>query len=769
MKLNMNLKMEVDKDVDKRVKEATKKKALAKYEPTWNEVWLTGYTTHTGAVKKGIFQTKISEPDKEKLLAVKEAIENDELTTGVESLSKFTKTKALALYKELKELRRASIIQEMIENKPENYHLITDMEQLDEMLKLLDGEELIGLDTETTGIEVFGKDYVVGLSMSLDKADKHYYLATRHNFDASEVQQLPAGEMFAKLKPYLENPKLKKVLHNAKFDVHMLRKDGIEVQGIEMDCMVAMSLLNENEPSYSLKNLATKYGKFFGFEDKSMTYEELFGKGGFENTPLDIGTVYACRDTHLTLKFYKWIMEQFDRLPDLKKLYFEIEKPITEVCIEMEKNGFLIDLEFAKQYQEELKAEVEELEQRMKQYFGDININSNAQLSKVIYEDLMLEDVSGSKKVDAPTLKKLASKSEGIQLLLKYRELNKLLTTYIEPLPQKISEIDNRLHGQFNQTATVTGRFASSNPNLQNIPYKARQMFIAPENKLIVGIDYSQIEPRFLSHISKDENFMSAYIDGRDLYSEIASSTFKKPIEECGDGSVWRKKSKVVLLGNMYGISAHSLAEQFGITLQEAEQIYIDFLEAYPRMAEWFKEVNKQANTHGFVQTQFGRKRRFLGHVEIAKRYEAVDKQIKALLGKETYNLRTDKIPYNLKQAMYEVRGDYSRVQRQSINAIIQGSSADIMKIAMVKIFDYIKDKPDWNMLATIHDEVLIEIPASTTPEELMALAEVQRTAVSLDVPMKVDIEVSAIWGKGVSFNEWKEAGGFRKVFEKEE
>ena len=219
----------------------------------------------------------------------------------------------------------------------------------------------------------------------------------------------------------------------------------------------------------------------------------------------------------------------------------------------------------------------------------------------------------------------------------------------------------------------------------------------------------------------------------------------------------------------MYGISAHSLADQFGITLQEAEQIYIDFLEAYPRMAEWFKEVNKQANTHGFVQTQFGRKRRFLGHVEIAKRYEAVDKQIKALLGKDTYNLRTDKIPYNLKQAMYEVRGDYSRVQRQSINAIIQGSSADIMKIAMVKLFDYIKDKPDWNMLATIHDEVLIEIPASTTPEELMALAEVQRTAVSLDVPMKVDIEVSAIWGKGVSFNEWKEAGGFRNVFEKGE
>ena len=217
----------------------------------------------------------------------------------------------------------------------------------------------------------------------------------------------------------------------------------------------------------------------------------------------------------------------------------------------------------------------------------------------------------------------------------------------------------------------------------------------------------------------------------------------------------------------MYGISAHSLAEQFGITLQEAEQIYTDFLEAYPRMAEWFKETNEHANKHGYVQTAWGRKRRFLGHVQVAKQFEAVDRQIKQIVGRDTYNLREDKhIPYKLKQALYEVRADYNRVQRQSINAIIQGSSADIMKLAMIEVYKHLQKKgPEWKMLATIHDEVLIEIPASATPEEIMELAEVQRTAVSLTVPMKVDTEVSARWGCGVSFKEWAEAGGERKVF----
>lgn len=772
LNLNLNLENEKEKQAEIRVKEAKKKKALAKYEPTWEEVWVAGYTTHTGSVKRGIFQTKITDTDKQRLLAVKEAIESGELASGVDSLSKFTKTKALGLWVVLKEIRRESIIKQMVAEKPENYHLITDMKNFLELMSLIINEEIIAVDTETTGVEVFGKDVVVGISLTLPKADYHCYIPVRHNI---EDIQLKPEIVFKHLKRALEDERIKKVMHNSKFDVHMLRKEGIEVQGLHCDTMVAMHLLNENEPSFALKNLATKYGKYFGFEDKSMTYEELFGKGGFENTPLDIGTVYACKDTHLTYKFYTWIMEQFDRLPQLKELYFNIELPITNICISMEKEGFLIDLNFAEEYKKELVEEIAVLDRNIKEGFGDININSNQQLQRVIYEEWGVPDeYKGS--VDASTLKNILQKHGEIEQvkyikdLLKYRELNKLLTTYIEPLPNKIAS-DGRLHGSFNQSATVTGRFASNNPNLQNLPYPARAMFIAPKDKIIIGSDYSQIEPRFLSHISQDKDFMSAYIEGRDLYSEIASKTFKQPIEECGDGSVWRKKAKVVLLGTMYGISSLSLAEQFNLSKEEAEQIYTDFYDSYPTMKQWFESTNAHADEFGFVQTAMGRKRRFLGHTEVAKKFKVIHGKVARKLKKEKFNIweeyRNKKVTYSEAKAYQEVAGEYNRVARQSINAVIQGSSADIMKKAMVDIYNHLKTKgDDWKILGTIHDEVLIEIPATATPEEILEIAEIQRKAVPLSVPMKCDVEVSAVWGKGVSFQEWVDAGCGRKVFE---
>lgn len=793
LNLNLNLESQKEKKAEERVKEAKKKKALSKYEPTWGEVWITGYTTHTGSIKKGIFQTKISDADKPRLIAVKEAIESGELQTGVESLSKFTKTKALGLWAVLKEIRRESTIQKMIDEKPENYILINHPMVLDNMLFYLKQEKRIAVDTETTGVEVFGKDYVVGISLTLPKANKHYYIPVRHVEDilighkeyvSGKVpiyearllkEQLNPELVFKKLKPFLEDVSIKKIFHNAKFDIHMLRKEGIEIKGLYLDTMVAMHLLNENEPSFALKNLATKYGKFFGFEDKSMTYEELFGKGGFEKTPLDIGTVYACKDTHLTYKFGMWILEQFERIPQLKELYFNIELPITEVCVSMEQKGFLIDLEFAEEYRKELSEEVAGLDARIKEGFGDININSNQQLQEVIYKTWGVEDkYKGS--VDASTLKKIAETEKNvpqvayIKDLLRYRELNKLLTTYIEPLPQKISA-DGRLHGSFNQSATVTGRFASNNPNLQNLPYSARKMFIAPENKIIIGVDYSQIEPRFLSHITQDKDFMKPYMTGEDLYSQIASKVFKKPLEECGDGSTYRKMAKVILLGMMYGISSISLAEQFGITNEEAEKIYDDFHESYPVVKAWFDETNKQADELGYVQTSWGRKRRFIGHKELAKKYKMLHSKVAKKLGKKDFNIwveyRNKKISYTEAKAYQEVAGQYNRVARQSINAKIQGSSADIMKIAMVKLQEHLETKgDDWKMLGTIHDEVLIEIPATATPEEILEIAEIQRTAVTLTVPFKVDIEVSARWGEGVPFKTWVEAGCGRKVFE---
>ena len=410
--MRLNLQLDIDKETNKRVNEAMAKKKKAQYEPKWAEVWITGYENHTGKHKDGILQTKLTENDRRKLLEVKKAVEAGELGTGVDSLKSFTKAHALRLYKELQELRREQIIADMIKNKPANYILVTNELELTRIVQLLQEEDIVALDTESTGVDVHGKDLTVGISMSLNKANIHFYVPYRHT---TGEQQLEPERVFRALKPALENPEIKKVLHNAKFDFHILRKDGIQVKGLLMDTMVAMHVLSENEVSYALKNLATKYGKGFGFEDKSCTYEELFGKGGFEGTPLDIGHIYACKDTHLTLQFYKWIDSHLKKRPELWEVYYNIEQETTLVCIEMEKNGFAIDFDYAKKYQQELTVQVADLEERLKQELGDININSNQQLAEVLYDRLGLEDISKERKVDADTLKTLSVDCEALK------------------------------------------------------------------------------------------------------------------------------------------------------------------------------------------------------------------------------------------------------------------------------------------------------------------------------------------------------------------
>ena len=444
-----------DKLANSRVKKAREKKKQAMYQPTWEEVWYTGY-----GKKKGIFQTKLSALDKKRLEVVKLAIDQEEIGTGVESLKKFSKSHALALYKQLIEQRKKQIITKMIAEKPDNYHLILQFEEFNKVLELLKGETVIGLDTETTGLN-YDKDYIVGISMTLPNADYHCYIPLRH---VVKEKQLPAKYVFSELKHFLENESLGKVLHNAKFDFHMFYKEGIFVKGLKMDTQEAMKILNENEQSFALKNLATKYGKYFGFEDKSMTYEELFGAGGFEETPLDIGSVYACKDTHLCYKFYKWLDSQFERLPKLKHIYYDIENPLIYVSFDMEKNGWEVDLHFAEEYKKQLTKELADMDMKLKEVFGDTNLNSPAQLAHFLFDVKGLTDISGKRSVKKEVIKALADESEDVGLLLKYRDKKKLLSTYIEPLPHKIWKRDNRLHGQFHQLGTKTGRYSSSDP-----------------------------------------------------------------------------------------------------------------------------------------------------------------------------------------------------------------------------------------------------------------------------------------------------------------
>lgn len=780
--LSFNFELQTNTEATERVKSASKKKEIATKQITWVELWDTGYETATGKRKAGIFQTKITELDRKRLLEVKHAIEVGELGVGVPDLKKFSKSHALNLYRELRESRKGAVIADMIAKWPENYHLVTTAEQFNHLIGLLKQEDYIGLDTETNGLRYFHGDNIVGLSMSLPKADYHCYIPLRHNVPEA---QLDAKGVFDWLKPFLEDENLGKILHNAKFDYHMFTNEGIYIEGIIMDTMIAMTILSENELSYALKNLATKYGKHFGFEEPSMTYEELFGKGGFENTPLDIGCIYACKDTELVIRFREWILSHMNKQPKLHDVYHKEENEVLAVSIDMEQNGFEIDLDFAGKYAEELRKQVGAMEAEIKEVFGDINVASNVQLATKIYDEWKVSEISdamvdGSEKlvfrdraVDAKRLKKIMTyeykcpQVAGIKVLLEYRKLEKLLSTYIEPLPDKIG-LDGRLHGQFNQSKTVTGRYASAEPNLQNLPKEARKMIVAPEGKIILGIDFSQIEPRILAHITGDEEFSRPYVEGTDIYATLASKTFKVPIENCGDGSTYRKAMKMGLLATMYGTSTFTLGQQIGISQAEAEAFIADFLSAYPVVKGWIESIHDFVDKEGYVETLYGRKRRFMGHKDIASRYKAVCKTVMACNnGEMPTNIWACKnIPYKVRQAYWAVASDYGRVSRQSVNAIIQGTGAQIMKRAMVGVNNQLKLwGPEYKMIATIHDELMVEVPETITVEQVEQLENIMMNCVKLDIELKVDTEVMARWGAGVGKKEWVSAGCGREVF----
>lgn len=460
-------------------------------------------------------------------------------------------------------------------------------------------------------------------------------------------------------------------------------------------------------------------------------------------------------------------MSFYDRTPHFHKYWNNIEHDTLLVSMEMEQNGFLIDKEFAKQYAQELHAEIEALEKQLIEHFGDVNINSPKQLSEFLYDELKLDDVSGKRSTDKKTLKVLAKKFVGCEVLLKYRDLNKLYSTYILPLPEKVAERDARLHGQFRQDGTVTGRFASSNPNLQNLPYRARHMVVAPEGKIIIGIDYSQIEPRTLASMSGDAKFRNPYVTGQDLYSQIASNVLKQPIEECGDGSKWRKMAKVILLGVMYGMTPASLADSMGITFEEAEGFVDNFYESYEGVNKFMELQVDKADTRGYVETFFGRRRRFINHVKVAQKYWEYYRKIEDHYGSVPKNIWKSNLPKQVKKQYWEVAKPYSRVKRMAVNAVIQGSSAEFMKIAMIDLWKHMQTKgSEWKIVGTVHDEVLIEVPESITVEEVEELEELMKQAVKLEIPVKVDTEISKVWGKGISKAEWISNGC--KVLEEE-
>ena len=749
MELKINLQQ--DKQKEDRVKAAKAKKKEAGYCPTIEEVFITGWTNARGTKKVAIKDRKNSDADKEKIKAVYDALKNSVLGLDGINTKDISKTTVInVLYPRLVAIKKEEMIRHLVENAPANYHSVTTIAELLNMVGVIAGEKAIAVDTETTGVT--HDDVIVGYSVTCPKADMHFYVPFRHQTGEQMIDEYDA---MTAIKPFLEDSRILKVLHNVKFDHEKFLFDKYSINMVNyVDTMILMYVLNENEESYALKRLATKYGKHFGFPDPSDTYEELFGKGGFENTPLNVAYIYACKDTHLTWSLYQWQLEHLKKQPKLWHIAFDIEMPLIPVLLKMHYRGFNLDMEYAEKYLLELQEQINKMEEELAEYFPDINLNSNQQLAEYLYGTLKLPD-NHNGSVDKEALKELADEYEGVKILLEYRKLTKLKSTYIEPLPQKVWD-DGCLHGEINQMGTKTGRLASENPNLQNIPPAARKIFVAPEGKLYMSCDFSKMEIFIACELSGDPNLYDALHSGADVYSVIASKSYGLPIEQCGDGTVYRKHAKTALLGCMYGALPFTIAKQVGVSVEEGKEILDNFFNGNPVLTAQIHKCHDLVAAQGYVETLQGRKRRFPEIPAKVKMLKKLDQLIYQKTGKTGTQwdaeldgiYKAKKIPYDLRSNWYSLNKEIQRAFRQSFNATDQGSGGDICKIALINLDKYFTElnkklppEKHYHIISTIHDEQLMEVPNDIPQEVIDHIDYIMCHTMPLNVTMRTDIE----------------------------
>lgn len=714
MKLNLQLKMNDNSsqvaEVERKVVKA--KKEVLSFEDAWKE----------------IVAKKNTASDLEKLREVYKAMKEGKIgrEEGKENKT-LTKAEALRQWKVLQEQEKGAKLEAMANNTPKNFILVQTIEQLEEMERVLHGEQIIAVDTETTGVDVY-VDKMVGMSFTAPSQDLNYYIPIRHT---TGEKQLDPSVVLPKIKNIMEAEDIDKVFHNAIFDLHIFAGEGIEVNGKVHDTLVIAHLMNENEPSFRLKELAPKYLKC-----EADTFDALFGKNClFSTVPLKYANYYACKDTKLTWELYCFYMKYLNspNFAKLKANYINIEQPLIQEVFHMERTGFAIDFEEVNRQKVALTERKAQLEALLEVHFGNINFNSVQQLSKVLYQDKklhLLNEIPPNFKqsTDAKTLKILSKYDEGCRVLVEYKDIVKHLSSFVEKLPEMVKP-DGKIHGSFKQTGTVTGRFSSINPNMQQQPKEARKMFIAPDGYLILGADFSAQEPRLLAHFTQDKVLLDIYAEGKDLYSTYASLHYKRPYEEVyknpdGSDTKERKAFKVVILAIMYGMTEKSLADTLGINELEAKTLIDSFYKGSPRVAKWIEHNKETARKVGFVETLFGRKRR-------------------------------------LPDAKSQDKWERMRAERQTTNARIQGSASEQTKLVMIKagqkLREISREGREFRLLATIHDEVLFQVPEDITREEVKIIESLMVDTVKLtNVPSKTDIELGKCWGDLTSVDDWR-------------
>ncbi|MFC1902764.1 DNA polymerase I [Chloroflexota bacterium] len=630
-------------------------------------------------------------------------------------VSQYDRNKAVELFRELEFTSLLTKLPDVVvETEPpqRTYHSITTTSALDKLLDRLAAVGVFAFDLETTSLDAISAQ-LVGISLSPAPSEA-YYIPVGH-VGWGEMEQLPLEQVIKRLQPPLEDANLAKIAHNGKYDMTVLAEYKITVNNLTFDSMVAAYLLGEK--SLGLKALA--FSKL-GIEMTPIT--DLIGSGikqiSMSQVEVSCAADYACADADMTGQLKDLLTTELKQ-QGLWQLFSEVEMPLVPVLVRMERNGIALDVEILRQMSYRLGEQLIKLEAEIYTNVGhQFNINSPQQLSSVLFEELKLppaRKVKSGYSTGAAVLEELRDAHPIIELILDYRQLAKVKSTYIDALPALINPKTGRVHTSFNQTRTATGRLSSSNPNLQNIPVRGdlgkqvRQAFVAPLGSLLVAGDYSQIDLRALAYLSQDQGLLDAFHQDEDIHAATAARLFS--VDALQVKPDMRRIAKTVNFGVIYGMSGYGLEQATELSREEAEQFITSYFEKYPGVTQYLESTKNQAREKGYVQTLLGR-RRYIPEIESSNR---------------------------------QVR---EAAERMAINMPVQGTSADIIKVAMINLDREMAKR--WlksRMLLQVHDELIFEVPENEVEEMRKLIPQIMSTALKLSIPLKVDIKIGKNWG----------------------
>lgn len=600
-------------------------------------------------------------------------------------------------------------------NNQKNYMLIQNTTDLKKWINQIKKEKLFSIDTETTSLEVMNAK-LVGISISLKKGEAAY-IPVNH-MGAAENEQINEDEVIDLFKPILEDGSITKIGQNIKYDAHIFLNLGIKMHGINEDTMLMSYVINSNE-SHGMNKLSQKY---LGHD--CISYESLVGSGvkqlSFDQININDALDYAAEDADVTFQLYHVLKDQLKKEKKLLAIYEKFEIPSMKTLIEIERNGVLIDASLLNQQSQKIGEELINIENKAFELAGQpFNLASPKQLREILFEKLQIKPLkktpTGTPSTSEEVLQELAKDYPLPKILLEYRTLAKLKSTYTDKLPSMINQSTGRIHTSYNQAVAVTGRLASSDPNLQNIPIKSpegrkiREAFIAKPDFSILSADYSQIELRILAHLSKDSGLIQAFKDNKDIHTITASEIFNTKIEKIT--SEQRRYAKIINFGLIYGMGAFGLAKNLNITRGDAQNYIQEYFNKYPTVLQYMEESKQFAREHGYVETYFGR-RLWLPEINSSN---------------------------GLRKAGAE---------RAAINAPMQGTAADLIKLAMIEVQQWIHANSNLKgqMIMQVHDELVFEVPNTEVDIFIKEIPQIMQNVAKLDIPLTVEINAGKNW-----------------------